>query len=267
MQTLTVVVITRNEEDNLAACLDSVPFANEIIVVDDGSTDTTREIAARYTDRVLTRELDRFGRQKQFAIEQATRDWILVLDADERVSEQLAQSIRAVLDADDPDPDSGADGYMLRRRTWLFDQPVTCTGWYKYAHLRMFRRGSAHYNDRRVHEFPVLEAPARRGRLLGDLDHFTYASIDEYHAKLERYSRLAAADWYDSGRRVNGLTAPWWYVAVPLAAFTREFVIQGGWRGGATGWRIASMSRQSALLTARYLRELTAGAGSAATPH
>jgi len=257
MQTLTVVVITRNEEDNLAACLDSVPFANEIIVVDDGSTDATREVAARYTDKVLSRKLDRFGRQKQFAIDQATRDWIFVIDADERVSEQLAQSMREVLETGAPD----FDGYMLRRRTWLFDEPVTCTGWYKYAHLRMFRRGSAHYIDRRVHEYPVLHNPARRGRLEGDLEHFTYADADEYHAKLDRYSRLAAADWYDAGRRVNWLTAPWWYVAVPLAAFAREFVVQGGWRGGATGWRIASMSLRGAFLTARHLRLLTAGKG------
>lgn len=254
MQTLTVVVITRNEEDNLAGCLDSVPFANEIVVVDDGSTDATREIAARYTDKVLSRKLDRFGRQKQFAIEQATRDWILVLDADERVSEQLGQSIREVLETGVPE----VDGYLLRRRTWLYDQPVTCTGWYKYAHLRLFRRGSAHYVDRRVHEYPVLDAPARRVRLAGDLDHFTYAGIDEYHAKLDRYSRLAAADWFDAGRRVNWLTVAWWYVVVPIAAFAREFVVQGGWRGGAMGWRIASMSRQASFLTARYLRRLTA---------
>jgi len=253
MQTLTVVVITRNEEDNLADCLGSVPFADEIVVVDDGSTDATREIAARYTGKVLSRTLDRFGRQKQFAIEQATRDWILVLDADERVSEQLATSIRAVLDTETRD----VDGYLLRRRTWLFDKPVTCTGWYKYAHLRLFRRGSAHYTDRRVHEYPVLHDPARRARLVGDLDHFTYASVEEYLAKLDRYSRLAAADWFDAGRRVNWLTAPWWYAVVPLAAFAREFVVQGGWRGGATGWQIASMSRRGAFLTARYLRRLT----------
>jgi glycosyltransferase involved in cell wall biosynthesis len=254
METLSVVVITRNEEDNLAACLDTVPFADEVVVVDDHSTDRTPEIAARYTDKVLTRKLDRFGRQKQFAIEQATSDWILVLDADERVSPELAESIRAVLEGGGV-PD--AAGYLLRRRTWLFDRPVTFTGWYKYAHLRLFRRDAARYNDRRVHEFPVLAGPGPCGRLPGDLEHFTYASVDEYRDKLQRYSRLAAADWYDAGRRVNGFTAPWWLVAVPLAAFVREFVVQGGWRGGATGWRIAAMARRSAGLTARYLRQLT----------
>lgn len=255
MQTLSVVVITRNEEDNLAACLDSVAFADEIVVVDDGSTDATREVAARYTDRVLSRKLDRFGLQKQFAIEQATCDWILVLDADERVSDELATSIRYVLEA----ASSGPDGYLLRRRTWLFDRPVTCTGWYKYAHLRLFRRGSARYTDRRVHEYAVLDDDARSTRLAGDLEHFTYASVDEYRAKLDRYSRLAAADWYDSGRRVTWLTAGWWFGVVPIAAFLREFLVQGGWRGGAIGWRIATMALRSALLTARYLRRLTAG--------
>jgi (heptosyl)LPS beta-1,4-glucosyltransferase len=255
MATLAVVVITRNEESNLAACLDAVPFATEVVVVDDGSTDATREIAARYTDKVFSRDLDRFGRQKQFAIEQATADWVLVLDADERVSPELAASIRAVLAAD-----TGAiDGYMVRRRTWLFDEPVTCTGWYKYAHLRLFRRGTAHYVDRRVHEFPILNVPERRARIAGDLDHHTYASMDEYREKLDRYSRLAAADWHDAGRRVNVLTAPWWLLVVPVAAFLREFLVQGGWRGGTTGWRIAAMARRSSYLTASYLRRMTSG--------
>ena len=255
MTTLSVVVITRDEEDNLGACLDTVPFADEFIVVDDESADATLEVARRYTDRVFSRALDRFGRQKQFAIEQATGDWVLVLDADERVTPELAASIQAAVAEDG----AGMDGYRVRRRTWLFSEPVTCTGWYKYAHLRLFRRGAAHYVDRRVHEFPVLDHPERCGRLEGDLDHFTYASLDEYREKLDRYSRLAAADWYDAGRRVNLLTVPWWFLAVPAAAFLREYVVQGGWRGGAVGWRIASMARESAALTARYLHRITRG--------
>ncbi len=260
MTTLTVAVITRNEEANLAACLDSVAFADEFVVVDDGSTDATREIAASYTDKVFARELDRFGRQKQFAIEQATCDWILVLDADERVSVELGVSIRDILEGES----SAVDGYLVRRLTFLLDEPVTCTGWYKYAHLRLFRRGTAHYVDRRVHEFPVLERPDRCARIEGDLDHFTHADMAEYRAKLDRYSRLAAADWHDAGRRVNLLTAPWWFVVVPTAAFLREYLVQGGWRGGRVGWQIASMARQSSYLTVRYLRQLSTGAAIAA---
>ena len=134
------------------------------------------------------------------------------------------------------------------------------TGWYKYAHLRLFRRGAAEYVDRRVHEFPVLTNPQRISKLDGDLEHHTYADEGEYEDKLERYSRLAAADWYDAGRRVNLLTWPWWFVIVPVAAFIREYVVQGGWRGGRTGWRIAMMASRSALRTASYLRLMPAGA-------
>jgi glycosyltransferase involved in cell wall biosynthesis len=256
MQTLSVVVITKNEEKNLAACLDTVPFADEIVIVDDESTDGTLEVAARYTDKVFTRRLERFGLQKQFAIEQATKDWILVLDADERVSDELRRSVRQVLEA----ADTQIDGYVLRRLTYLYEQPVTYSGWYKYAHLRLFRRGRARYVDRRVHEFAVLDKDARQARLEGDLEHFTYADVAEYRDKLDRYSRLAAEDWFDAGRRVNALTAPWWCLIVPQAAFVREYFVQGGWRGGRVGWRLAGMARDSAARTARYLRQLSADA-------
>lgn len=246
---LSVVVITRNEAGNLAECLDTVPFADEIVVVDDRSTDATREIARRYTERVLTRELDRFGRQKQFAIEQATGDWVLALDADERVTPELAAGIRAALVRDDP----AVDGYKLRRLTWLFGRPVTCSGWYKCSHLRLFRRGRAHYVDRRVHEFAVLQDPGRVGALPGHLEHHTYADETEYLAKLQRYTRLAAEDWYDAGRRIHVLNAVWYLLIVPAAAFLRELVVQGGYRGGRTGLRIAVMSARADYLTARCL--------------
>lgn len=253
MATLSVVVITRNEEDNLAACLDTVPFADEIVVVDDHSTDRTREIAARYTDRVLVRELDRFGRQKQFAIEQATGDWILALDADERVGDDLAASIGEAVRRDDP----AVYGYRVRRLTWLFGEPVDYSGWYKCSHLRLFRNGRARYTDRRVHEYPVLADPSRSECLPGHLEHHTYESEDDYLAKLDRYTRLAAEDWFDAGRRVHWMSAPWYLVTVPAAAFVRELVLERGYRGGRTGLRIATMSARAAYRTSRRLWELT----------
>ncbi|HJO04342.1 MAG TPA: glycosyltransferase family 2 protein [Acidobacteriota bacterium] len=256
MATLSLVVITRNEEDNLAECLDSAAWCDEIVVVDDDSTDSTREVARRYTDKVHRRTLDRFGRQKQFAIEQATGDWILVLDADERVTDELADGIRQVVEADG----AGLDGYRLRRLTWLFGEPVSFAGWYKCVHLRLFRRGSARYVDRRVHEYPELINGGKLGALPGHLDHHTYVDLDEMESKRERYSSLAAADWYDAGRRVNGLTAVWWIGIVPLAAFVREFVVQGGWRGGRTGLRIARMAMLSDYVTVRKLWALSRAA-------
>ena len=254
MTTLSLVVITRNEEDNLADCLDSAAWCDEIVIVDDESTDATLEIARRYTDKIFSRTLDRFGRQKQFAIEQATSDWILVLDADERVTDELAQGIQAVVEADD-----AVDGYRLRRLTWLFGEPVSYSGWYKCVHLRLFRRGRARFVDRRVHEYPVLTGEGQLGALPGHLDHHTYADLDELESKRERYSSLAAADWFDAGRRVGWLTVPWWMGIVPVAAFLRELVVQGGWRGGRTGWRIARMAMASDHLTVRKLWALSRG--------
>lgn len=253
MATLSVVVIARNEEAALAACLQAVAFADEIVVVDDHSTDATVAIARRFTDRVFTRALDRFGRQKQFAIEQATGDWIFVLDADERVSADLADEIRDTVRRDDP----AVDGYKLRRLTWLFGVPVDFSGWYKCSHLRLFRRGCARYVDRRVHEYPVLRDPERVGRLDHHLEHHTYDDPADYDAKLQRYTALAAEDWYDAGRRVNVLTAPWYLLVVPVAAFIREYLVQRGWRGGGTGLRIACMSAREDWMTAMRLWRLS----------
>lgn len=253
MSDLSVVVITRDEEENLRACLESVPFASEYVIVDDGSTDRTLEVAAEFTDRIFHRALDRFGRQKQFAIEQATCEWLLVLDADERVNADLAAAIAEVLATDPPD----VDGYKVRRLTWLFGEPVDYSGWYKCSHLRLFRRGKARYADRRVHEYPVLRDPSRVASLPGHLEHHTYADLDEYREKLDRYTRLAAEDWYDAGRRVHALNFAWYLGVVPLAAWFREFVVQGGYRGGGTGLRIAAMSAHADFLTGRRLAELT----------
>lgn len=253
MATLSVVLITYNEEDNLRACLESVPFADEIVVVDDGSEDRTRAIAAEFTDQIHQRDLDRFGRQKQFAIEQASCDWILSLDADERVNDELAEAIRDVLERDP----GHVDGYKVRRLTWLFGEPVDHSGWYKCSHLRLFRRGEAKYVDRRVHEYPVLRQPDRVECLPGHLEHYTYADDAEYREKLERYSRLAAEDWFDAGRRVNFFTAPWYLVVVPAAAWIREFVIQGGYRGGRTGLRVAAMSAAADYRTGRKLWQMS----------
>ncbi len=259
MATLSLVVITRNEEDNLAECLDSAAWCDEIVVVDDESTDATREIARRHTDKVYRRKLDRFGRQKQFAIEQATCDWILVLDADERLTDELTDGIREVVAADE----TRFDGYRLRRLTWLFGEPVSFSGWYKCVHLRLFRRGCARYVDRRVHEYPVLINDGPLGTLPGHLDHHTYADFDELESKRQRYSSLAAADWYDTGRRVNWLNAIWWMGVVPAAAFLRELLVQGGWRGGRTGLRIAKMAMLSDYQTIRKLWRLSRAARAA----
>ena len=247
---LSVVVITRNEERSLAMTLEPVRFADEIVIVDDESTDTTREIAAQFTDRVLVRRLERFGRQKQFAIEQARSDWILVLDADEYVPVNLAEEIRSLVVAND----QSVDGYYLRRLTWLFGQPIRHSGWFKCNQLRLFRRGRARFLDRRVHEYAVLDDAKRYAHMHHYLEHNTYADWDDYHAKMERYTELAARDWYDTGRRVGLIRFPYYFVLRPLSVLFRKLVLQRGFLDGRAGWVIAWMSARGDVMTSACLR-------------
>lgn len=250
---LSLVVITRDEEEALPGCLESVPFADEIVVVDDRSGDATRDVARRYTDEVHVRELDRFGYQKQYAIEQATGDWILCLDADERPNDQLREAIRAILREDDPD----VHGYFVRRLTRLGGRPVRHSGWYKCSHLRLFRRGRARYLNRRVHEYAVLDEPDRSECLPGHLEHGDYPQGDALADKQRRYARLAAEDWYDMGRRVSWLSAPFWFVLRPLSVVLRKLFGQLGLLDGVAGLRIAWMAMRADLRASRHLWTLT----------
>lgn len=252
---LSVVVITRNEEERLADCLESVEWADEIVVVDDESTDATRGVARRFTDRVLVRPLDRFGRQKQYAIEQAAGDWILVLDADERVTDELAAEIRDAVARDDPD----VDGYFVRRLTWFFGAPIRHAGWFRCNHLRLFRRGRAEFLDRRVHEYPVLEDPDRVGRLDGHLEHHTYDDWSDYLAKLDRYTRLAALDRHEAGRRIRGGPGLFPFLLQPAGVFLKKYVLRAGFLDGVRGLLVSALSAWSAFLTSARLWSLEEG--------
>ena len=257
MAKLSLVVITRNEEQTLEGCLGSVPFADEIVIVDDNSTDATREVAVRHGAQFLSRTLDRFGLQKQFAIEQATGDWLLLLDADERLNGELAAAIQVALETDSP----FVDGYLVRRLTTLFGREVRYSGWYKLAHLRLFRRGRARFDDRRVHEFAVLDDSSRSAVLSGHVDHHTGDDAAVFRAKSERYARLAAEDWYDMGRRVTLSKVPYYLLLRPAVAFLKRFVGQQGFRDGAVGLQVARMRASADYATARALRRLTRARG------
>jgi len=220
---LTVTVITRNESANLGAALDSVSWADEVLVVDSGSTDDTAEIARRHGARVFVRDWPGFSAQKNFAAAEACHDWILSVDADERVSSELADEIRGLLSQE-----PRARGYRIPRVSFYLGRWIRTTDWYPDYQLRLYDRRECRWAGL-VHE--GVDVKGAVGRLRSDLQHVPYRDIAHHLQTIDRYTTLAAQQMSERGARVGvaGL------VARPLGAFLRNYVVRGGWRDGAVG--------------------------------
>jgi glycosyltransferase involved in cell wall biosynthesis len=220
---LSVVVIAWNEEERLRLCLESVTWADEVIVVDAGSEDKTVEIARAFTDHVLVRPWDGFAQQKNFAIERAHRAWILSIDADEMVSPELREEIQRIVNGD-----ADADGYLVARRNIFWGQWVRHGRLYPDWQLRLFRRGQGRFVARDVHE--SVEVDGRVARLDGALVHRSYRDVSDFIVRADRYTSLAADEWVRGGRGIgwNDL------VVRPAARFLSMYVWH---RGFLDGWR------------------------------
>jgi glycosyltransferase involved in cell wall biosynthesis len=220
---LSVTIIAWNEEERLRACLESVAWADEIIVIDAESTDKTAALAREFTDRVWVRPWPGFAVQKNFAIEQATGEWILSLDADERVTPELAERIRTILGDDGP-----GDGYSIPRRNIFWGAWVRHGGLYPDYQLRLFRRGAGRFVQDAVHEsVRVTGAVAPLGEALV---HQSYRDLEDFVRRSNRYSTLAAQDWIRRGRRVSVPAL----IMKPLGRFVSMYIVQ---RGFLDGWR------------------------------
>jgi (heptosyl)LPS beta-1,4-glucosyltransferase len=228
---LTVTVITRNEAANLAAALESVRWADEILVVDSESTDETVAIARGFTDRVVVRPWPGYVAQKNYAAEQARHDWILSLDADERVSAPLAAEIRALLTGV-----PAAAGYRLPRVTFHLGRWIRSTDWYPDYQLRLYHRQQAEWTGGDVHE--SVKAHGAVERLSGELQHFPYRDVADHLQTMDRYTTLAARQMFADGRR-----AGWFDILVhPRLAFFRNYILRGGIRDGMPGLIISAMN-------------------------
>jgi len=228
---LSVILITRNERANIVDCLKSVAFADEWIVVDSGSTDGTRELAESMGARVVTtQDWPGFGPQKNRALALATGRWVLSLDADERVTPELAESIRAVVAAA---PDAASGGYELSRLSRFCGQWIRHGDWYPDRVLRLFPRGQGRFTDDLVHERLVVKGPV--SRLAGNLLHETMPSLDDAIDKMNRYSRGRAMDKVRGGQQGGLGTA----LSHGLWAFLRSYLVRCGFLDGKLGFVLA----------------------------
>ena len=240
-----MTVITRDESAHIAAALESVSWADEIIVVDSHSTDDTVAIARTRATRVEVRDWPGYGAQKNYAAEIASNDWILSLDADERVSPALASEIKQTLQGE-----PAARGYRIPRVTWYLGRWIRSTDWYPDYQLRLYDRRFGRWNGRRVHESVDLQGtPAF---LRQELQHYAYRDIAHHLATIDRYTTLAAEQWLAEGRRTNAFEI----LIHPRLAFLRNYLLRGGVKDGAAGLIVSRLNAYYVFLKFAKLWEL-----------
>lgn len=229
--TLSVIIITLNEAENIRACLESVAWADEIIVVDSGSTDETLSICAELGAKVLiNRDWQGFGFQKNLALQQATGDWILSLDADERISPALQQLIETTLAAPD------AEGYLFPRQAYFLGKALRHGGWWPDYVLRLFRRNAGEFSNVLVHENVVLKGKVEK--LQEPIIHYSYVSLEQLLEKINAYSSAGARQAKSKNKRGSLAQA----LARASWTFFRAYCLRAGFLDGSAGL-IAAISK------------------------
>lgn len=243
---LSVCVIACNEEHNLRRCLDSVPFADErVVVVDTRSQDATESIAREQGARVIVHAYEGNVEQKRFAVGEAKHDWILSLDADEALDPALAQAVHAVVAGE-----GGDDGYEMNRLTWHLGRWIRHGEFYPDWQLRLFRRSRGRLAG--VNPHGHVEVSGRIGRLEGDLHHFSYRDLSDQVARIQDFSRVQAVAMWDAGRRARVFDL----VVRPPFRFLRAYVLKRGFRDGMAGFMIAAATAFHVFLKYAKLWEL-----------
>ncbi len=224
----TATIITYNEADNIALCIESVGFFDEILVIDSGSTDDTVELAEKAGARVIHNAWPGFGRQKQIGFDQSANDWVFSIDADERVSPSLKQSLVALFS--EPTRLAKKSGYKVNRCNYFMGQALRHGEGYPDWLLRLANRNQARWSEDPVHE--KMQLSGESGQLIGDLDHFTEARIDSYLIKQNTYTTLQAQNLFEQGKRISG----WKLFASPLVRFFKFYFLRRGLLDGIPGF-------------------------------
>jgi len=229
MSKVSVYIPVLNEEDKIRDALESVQWADEIVVVDTGCTDRTIDIARRYTDRIMAHSFAGFGALRNAAVAMCSHDWVLSIDADERCTPELKQEILSTIGRDD-----ALDAYFIPRRNWFMGRWIRHCGWYPdYCQPKLFRKGALSYRDDMVHE--GFDIHGRVGYLKSDVLHYSFRDLDQVIAKMNRYSSLGMQKLEQQGKQAGMASA----LLHGIGAFLRIYVLKRGFLDGWPGFVIA----------------------------
>lgn len=229
---ISAVVITYNEEKNIRAALDSVRWADEIVVVDSHSTDRTVDICREYGAKILQRKWPGYTEQKRFATAQAAHEWVFSLDADERVSPALAEEIRQWRTRRTPTE----SGYRIPRKVFFLGRWIQHTSWYPDYQLRLFNRTRGGWQGGAVSESVKVQGPV--GRFRGELRHYSFTDLSDWIARADRYATLSAEDYMAREKTAS----VWNLLGYPLLTFIKNFVIKRGFMDGVPGLIVSGLS-------------------------
>jgi glycosyltransferase involved in cell wall biosynthesis len=233
MSTISSVVITYNEENNIRECLESLKWTDEIIVVDSNSKDRTREIAKQYTDKIITTDILSFSVKRNMAFETASGEWIIWIDADEIITEELKQEIQNVIKS----PENNGDSYLINRSSFFINRFIKHCGWYPDYTLRLFRKDAGiRFNNARVHE--KMSYTGKPKKLKAEIVHYTDRDFEHYMRKMNTYTTSSALDLFDS-RKTASLFDIFFR---PVFAFIKMYFFKLGFMDGYTGLVLCSLS-------------------------
>ena len=242
MPRLSVITLTLNEEHNIAECLSGVQWADELIVVDSGSTDRTVELAKSFTNHVMNVEWKGYGATRNLALARCTGDWVLWLDADERVTNELSEEIRQLIQTNPKE----LAGYSIARRAYFLGRWIKHCGWYPARVTRLFRREKGRFTENNVHEHLLVDGIV--GELRHDLLHYTDPDLKHYFVKFNRYTSLAADDLHAAGRSFRFYDL----LVRPPFQFFKMYVMRLGFLDGLQGFILSVVS--SAYVFTKYAK-------------
>lgn len=229
----TAIVTSMNEERNIAACLETVRWADELLLVDSGSTDATVDIARRYTDRILVNPYEGAARQRNFAARHARHDWLFLIDSDERATPALQAEIPALLDGT-----MEHACYRIHRRNTFFGRPIRHCGWDNEWLYRLYRKDTCHWREVEVHPDMILADGATVGALRHGFEHHPYPDFDTYFEKFGRYTTWGARDLHAKGRRAGAARL----ILNPAWSVFKHYILQKGFLDGLPGLLVSGLA-------------------------